>query len=110
MKKVFFFLNFFLFIVPSIYGLKISDFYGEAKVGQWILMKSSDGLLTRTSVIAKGEKKITLKIKSFQEGKIISDSEQVVDVRQGRILSVRINDQGVIKEIRPEKTDADDFF
>jgi len=110
MKKYFLLLIFFLFIAPDIYGLKISDFYEKAKVGQWILMKSSDGSSTRTAVIAKGDNKLTLNIKSFQAGKLISDSEQIVDAREGRILSIRINDGGVIKEIKPERTDADDFF
>lgn len=91
-------------------ALKISDFYKDAKVGQWILMKSSDGLLTRTSVIAKGNEKITLRIQNYKNKKLISDSEQVVDVKEGRVLFIRIYDQGNIKEIYPEKTEVDEFF
>jgi hypothetical protein len=110
MRKNLLLLILFVLSVQNLYGLKISDFYRDVKVGQWILMKSSDGLLTRTAIVAKGDGRITLNIKSYQDEKLVSDSEQIVDVEQGRILSVRINDQGVIKEIKPEKTDAEDFF
>ncbi len=91
-------------------ALKISDFYQNTKVGQWILMKSSDGLLTRTAVVAKGDEKLTLKITSFDKDKQISDSEQLIDLNEGKVISIRINDGGNVKEIHPEKAEMNDFF
>lgn len=110
MKKAVIFILLIFCVNFETEALKIADFYKEAKVGQWILMKSSDGLLTRTSVIAKGGGKVTLKIQNFENQKVVSDSEQVVNVEEGRVIFIRIYDQGNIKEIYPEKTEVDDFF
>ena len=111
MKKSFFVLMIcqFLMIVHA-EALKISEFYPEAQVGQWILMKSSDGLLTRTQVMAKGENKLTLKIQCFKGDRLISDSEQVVDASEGRVLTIRLLDHGNVRELHPSKTETDDFF
>ncbi len=112
MKKIFIQLVILccLFVQGSAQALKISDFYQNTKVGQWILMKSSDGLLTRTAVVAKGDEKLTLKITSFNKDKQISDSEQLIDLNEGKVISIRIYDGGNVKEIYPEKTEMNDFF
>ena len=90
--------------------VRISDFYKDAKVGQWILMKSSDGLETETSVTAKGDGKITLRIRSYKVKRQISDSEQVVDALAGKVLSIKIFEEGTFKEIIPEDSEIDHFF
>lgn len=100
----------YFFLVADGFALKISDSYDEAKVGQWILMKSSDGLLTRTAVVAKGDGKLTLRIKSFKGDQLISNSEETIDVEQGRVLGIRIYEGNRVKEINPKKTDLDEFF
>ncbi|MBI1870363.1 MAG: hypothetical protein HYS07_04125 [Chlamydiae bacterium] len=99
-------------MVSSVEALKISDFYQDVKVGQWILMKSSDGLLTKTSVIAKGDGKITLGLKSFKgkKMKVVSDSEEVIDVKKGQVVSLRIHEGDRVKEIFPDQTEMDEFF
>lgn len=90
--------------------VRISDFYKDAKVGQWILMKSTDGLKTKTSVTAKGGGKITLRIQSYKDERLISDSEQVMDALAGKVLSIKIFEDGTFKEIIPEESEIDDFF
>lgn len=97
-------------LTGNVFALRISDFYQDVKVGQWILMKSGDGLLTKTSVVAKGEGKITLRIQSSQREKIISTSEQMIDIEMGRVISIRIYEGSRVKEIRPKKSEMDDFF
>ena len=110
MKKALFFIFIFWTGAGFSEALQISDFYKGAEVGQWILMRSSDGLLTKTSVIAKGDKKLTLKIENFKKKELISRSEQVIDVEAGRVISIKIYDQDSLKEITPDSTEMDDFL
>ncbi|MBI1883013.1 MAG: hypothetical protein HYS08_02270 [Chlamydiae bacterium] len=98
-----------IFVIP-VQALKISDFYQEAKVGQWILMKSSDGLLTRTAVVAKGDGRLTLRIQNFKQDQLISDAQETFDVEKGKIISVMIQEGNRVKEILPKQTEMDDFF
>jgi hypothetical protein len=110
MKALFAFLLFLSMGFSPADTVRISDFYKDAKVGQWILMKSTDGLETRTSVTAKGDGKITLRIQSYKDKRQISDSEQVIDALAGKVLSIKIFDEGTFKEIIPEESEIDHFF
>lgn len=103
-------LFFLLLVGSSVHALKISDFYQSTKVGQWILMKSNDGLLTRTAVIAKGDDKLTFRVTSFEGKKQISDSEQVIDLKEARVIAIRIYENGKEKELYPDGTEMDGFL
>jgi len=110
MKSIFVFLFLVSAALLSADIVRISDFYKDAKVGQWILMKSTDGLETKTSVTAKGDGKVTLRIQSYKDKRQISDSEQVIDALAGKVLSIKIFDEESFKEIIPEESEIDDFF
>ncbi|MDP8218264.1 MAG: hypothetical protein P9M03_06020 [Candidatus Theseobacter exili] len=114
MKRFIFFLWIFLLILISandLQALKISDFYKEVQPGQWILMKSSDGLSTRTIIEKKDSEKIELQIESFSDKELISISDQIYDCFRNKIVYIKTRDKtGRIFELSSDDTQTDDFF
>lgn len=93
------------------FALKITDFYRDVNPGQWILMRSSDGLKTRTTILEKEQGKLVMRIESFIGEDNLSVSKQVFDLQKSRIISIRtIDETGRVFELSPENSDVEDFF
>ncbi|MFC1668515.1 hypothetical protein ACFL1T_03940 [Chlamydiota bacterium] len=93
----------FLFTTNA-YSLKISEFYRSCQVGEWIEVKSSDGIVTKTIVTDLTDDTVTLQIATYQKKNCLSVSKEIVDVSSGKILKVLIKTQdGRVKEVYPDK-------
>ena len=109
MKRCLIIVGFIFLCFPS-YALRIADFYQEVQVGQWMILQSSDGLCTRTEVLSKDDGIVKLHIQSTINGELVSDSDQLIDVLEGRTISILIRDESGAKELKPSKTDFDQLF
>ncbi|MFC1643698.1 hypothetical protein ACFL1F_01285, partial [Chlamydiota bacterium] len=70
---------------------------------------SSDGLITRTIVVDKNAGQLQIEIKSIQNGNLISDAKEYIDLKNGKISLIKIKTRdGEVKEIVPDKS-AEDF-
>ncbi|MDP3979936.1 MAG: hypothetical protein Q8Q33_00830 [Chlamydiota bacterium] len=101
---------FCIILIHQAQALRIVDWYKDVSVGQWIELESNDGLITKTKVIQKHDGLITLHIISSLDGENVSDSEQVVDINQGKVISIKMHTKTGDIEIDPSESDFDEVF
>ena len=93
-----------------VHALKIADFYQSARSGDWIEMKSNDGLVTRTTVLGIKDGVLEIEIISTHKGQLISQAQEYINIDEGKIIVIKVTAaDGLLREIYPDEK-TDDFM
>ena len=114
-RKIFIFVIFIVSIIISSIcpGMTLIEKYKDIKVGDWVKLEVSNGTKQLLFVADKDDKSITIEIKEYDRGFVVSWRQLVIDIPEKKTVLIREKDpvSGKIIERKPlEGESVDDVL